>query len=261
MATLRLTIEGEPRSISLRTFFSALDNWLAMLRDLDGAISHEVEQSLDWVVSDLSLGSLAVTVESRSRLEEKNVGPEVAHAFVSGLNRIEQEGASPPYLSEEGMKRARRLLRLIGRDGAFGIVATDYVDEARVSARAAASIDQLLPVRRKATGSVEGMLETVSLRGRKPRFVVYQHITRKAVGCLFTREEWLEKVKEALGRRVSVHGIVHYNAKGEPVRIGLEGIRVLREREELPTTDEMAGSQPDLTGEMTTDEFIRSIRG
>ncbi|MCJ7509957.1 MAG: hypothetical protein MUP14_03605 [Dehalococcoidia bacterium] len=259
MATLALRISGEPRNITVRGFLSALDSWLKILGDLDSAISGEPQGSLDWFVVGLSTGSLAVEVESRSKLEDKNVGPEVAGAFITGLEHIERQGTSPAYLSETGMQRMRHLLRLIGREGAAGITVTHLSQTVEVSARASANIDQLMRVQQRSIGSVEGKLETISIHGRA-RFVVYHGLTRKAVTCKFDPGRWLNKVKDALGHRVNVSGMVHYNAKSEPLRVELEEIRILREKGELPSTAEISGSDPHFTGDMSTEGYIGSIR-
>ncbi len=261
MATLRLQVLGEPRTITVGAFVSALEDWLKVLSDLDSAISGEPRGSLDWFVAELSTGSLAVEVESRSRLEDKNYGPDVAESFVTGIQQVEREGTSPPYLSEDGMRSMRHLVRLIGREGTSGFVVTHLTRTVEVSARASANIDQLIRVQQRSIGSVEGRLETISIHGKRPRFIVYHGPTRKAVTCRFDADRWLDTVKDGLGRRVNVKGAVHYNAKGEPLRVDLEDMRLLRKKEELPSTAEISGSDRDFTGGMSTDEFIRSMRG
>lgn len=261
MATLRLRITGQPRNITVRGFVAAIDNWLRILGDLDSAISGEPQGSLDWFVADLSKGSLLVEVESRSRLEDKNVGPAVANAFITGMQEIEERGASPPYLSETGMLKMRQLVRIIGREGASGLEVQHMDQSVEVSARASAAIDQLIRVQEHSIGSVEGRLETISIHGRRPKFIVYHGLTRKAITCKFVPGEWLDRVKDALGRRVNAAGEVHYNVKGEPLRIELRDLRILREESELPSTSELGGSMPDLTGDTPTEEYIRSIRG
>lgn len=260
MATLLLEVRGDPRNITLRGFLLALEKWVKVLADLDSAISGEPQGSLDWFVADLSTGSLAVELESRSRLEDKNYGPEVADAFVTGVEHIEREGISPPYLSETGMQSMRQLVRLIGREGTSGLMVRHLSQEVELSARASENIDQLMRIQQRSIGSVEGKLETISVHG-KPKFIVYDDLTRKAVTCKFESERWLEKVKEALGRRVNVAGVVHYNAKGEPLRVQLEDLRFLRRQEELPATSEIGGIDRDFTRDLTTEEYMRRIRG
>ncbi len=261
MARVSFVIKGEKDSVSLRTFVSAVRNFFAILDDLDSAISGQPDGSLDWYVTGLSTEqSLGVEAESRSRLEDKNYGGQVAKAAVSAMDSLERRGASPPYLSEQGMNTAKKLLRLIGRNGAFGFQVSDKSKTVEVTAKSSAAIDQLLPASHTSVGSVEGRLEMVSIH-EKPRFIVYQAHTQKAVTCKFDPKALLDRIKEALGKKVRVSGLVHKNAKGEPVRVDLEEIRILRSENELPTTKEIGGIDPDFTGNMTTEDFIKDIRG
>jgi len=259
MATIKLLLKGAPENISLKSFASALTNSLGILQDLDVAISHEPQGSLEWVVTKLSTGSLSVTIESRSRLIARNFGPDAAEAFVVGLEKIEMEGTSPPYLSEYGIKRVRSLAGLIGRDGVAGIQVTDLERTAEISRLALDNIREITKVRDSAIGSVEGTIETLSIHGR-PKFVLYESRTRKAVTCQFTREDWFERIKEVMGKRVMVAGLVRYNMKGEPLRIELENIRLIRGRADLPTIEELSGSDPQFTGDLSTEEYIKRIR-
>jgi hypothetical protein len=259
VASVRLEIAGKAGSISLLAFIGAMQNELKILSDLDSALSGEPKGTLDWVVTDLALGSLVVEAESRSRLEDRNIGPEVAEAFVSGLYQLENEGTTPPYLSDVGMQSAKRLLKMIGNDGTSGLVVSTPFRKVELSAKASANIDQLLPARYQSVGSIEGKMEMISIHGA-PRFIVYLARTHKAVKCTFDRDRWLDKVKDALGHRVYVSGIVHSNSRGEPLRVEIDDIRRLRKQEELPTITEIGGIDPEFTGDMSTDEYLRSIR-
>jgi hypothetical protein len=127
-----------------------------------------------------------------------------------------------------------------------------------VSRRAADNIGELLPVRRESVGAIEGRLEAISIH-RAKKFVVYHSITRKAVNCSFKDDEFLEEAKRALGERVHVSGVVKTNIKSEPVMVEVNRLRILG-KGRLPTTGELTGSDPDFTGGLSTDEFIRRIR-
>ena len=62
-------------------------------------------------------------------------------------------------------------------------------------------------------------------------------------------------------RRVLVNGRIAYNALGEPIRVNVQGaIRLLGEPKDSPTSEELAGSDPDLTGSMSTEDYVRSLR-
>jgi hypothetical protein len=259
VAVVRVQIEGEPGTITAHAFLAAIDNSLKILIDLDSGISGEPRGTLDWLIARLGVGSLTVELESRSRIESRNTGPEVARHFVEGLRQIEQLGTSPPYLSEQGMVRAARLVKLIGREGAAGLAVTDLSETAELSAKAAVNIDQLLRTRRRAIGSVRGKIETVSIhRGQK--FIIYLSRTHKAVTCRISDPQLLKEAAKVMGRRVLASGTVHYNAKNEPMRVDVEQLRVFREENELPGISELAGSDPDFTGGLSTKEYIREMR-
>ena len=260
MAQLRFELQGEVSAIGLKAFSVAVTNWLRVLADIDSAISGEPSGSLTWVVSDLKIGSCSIAAEARSKIEDRDVGPEVSRAFVQGFRILEFEGTTPPYLSESGMRNSKTILRLIGSEGVSGLRVGYQSDSFELSARASANIDQLLPTKRHAIGSVEGKLEMISLHGKSPRFIVYHHRTRKAVTCKFSADR-LEEVKDALGKRVIISGRVHYNAKGEPLRVELDRMRKMLSSSELPSVSQMRGYAPNLTGEMSTSEYIRSVRG
>lgn len=259
MATLRLTLEGEPRRISLRSFVQASDSALKIVQELDAAISQERGGLLDWVVTDLTLGSLVIVAQSFSRVPDHDPGPAVTRAFVGGLRQIEDEGTTPPYLTEGGLRHVRRLIKLIGHDGTRGLRVADLEATVALTARAAANVEPLMKIRHKAIGSIEGKLDTSSVH-RAPRFIVYQSRTKKAVTCRF-ETGLLESAKAALGRRVLVAGIIHSNVMDEPVRVDAERIRPLRQPSELPGTSDLAGSDADFTGGVGSAEYVRRLRG
>lgn len=261
MARLRITIRGELGNISVRSLITTVSTSLKMLKDWDAALSNQGRETLDWVVTDLHRGSLVLEMAPKSRSPERNIGPQVVSMFTRGLRQIEQQGTTPPYLSEAGMASAKKMLRLIGRDGTAGFQIEGTEEEpVEITARAAANIAQLLPVSYKALGSVEGRLETITVHGGS-KFVVYHSRTRKAVNCKFDPGRWMEEVKQAMGNRVSAMGLVYFNARGEPLRVDLEQMRVLREGGELPQPGDLYGIDPEFTGRQTTEEYLREMRG
>jgi hypothetical protein len=117
----------------------------------------------------------------------------------------------------------------------------------------------LLPTQREETGSVEGTLETISVHKAKT-FVIYDSITRKGVTCHISDDALLSKATAALGKKVFVGGRVSFNVKNEPVKIVVRMLRIIGENKTLPTARELLGSNPNMTGDLSTDEYIESIR-
>ncbi len=212
-------------------------------------------------MSDLAIGSACLKVLGRSRLEDEDFVPRVVQAYVRGVKQIEEEGIVPPYLTEKGVRGMGKMFRLITREGVTRLKVWSPREEAVVSAKGVVHAGQLLTSRYTSLGSIEGRLETISLHGGS-RFVVYHNITHRGISCKFPPgDEWLERVKSALGQRVNVSGVIHWNSRGEQVRVNVEDFRVLRSRSELPSIRSMAGKYPRLLGGKTTEEFLREVRG
>jgi hypothetical protein len=267
MAKLRFEIKGEPDSISLETYSKATDKVIGILRELDRAISRS-KGTLNWFISRLhNNGTLLLEVLSRQRqvkhreAQVTDYSGEVATSFVAGLENIECHGTSPPYLTDTGMRKVQEMVLLIHKNGAKGFVASapDVRRSVEVSERASKAISELLPVKTTAFGSVEGRLEAISIhRGKK--FVVYHAISNKAVNCHFEQEPMMELVLRSLGSRVLVSGEIFSNAKGEPVKVAVSNFSLIEDTGPLPTVAELTGSDPDFTGGLSTEEYIRSIR-
>lgn len=261
MARIRLNIDAAHGEVSFDSFIGLLENWLAILRDLDSAVSSEPAGTLKWSVTELSLGSAAVGIRSQSTKLPQDYGPEVATRFVEGFQQIEEEGTTPPYFSAFDLGKVQQLGRLLDRDGEgrFSITDVDRERTVEITRRAGVNAGQLMSPKHSATGSVTGRLEMISVH-RQPQFSVYHARTNRAVRCRFKPDRMMEKVKDGLGRRVLASGTVHYNYKDEPIRVDLEDLEILPAEEELPKPEQLLGMAPDFTGESSTEQFLRRIR-
>lgn len=106
-------------------------------------------------------------------------------------------------------------------------------------------------------------MEAISVHKRRV-FVVYESLFGKAVTCEFHGLEILEKVKESLGRRVRVRGIVSRNSRSEPRSVRLEtesDFQVFERDLKVLPFRLLGGTDPNFTGGLGTEEHIRRIRG
>ena len=269
MAKMRFEIEPDNIGVSLQTYNIATFRLIQLLREIDSAISGQSGGMVNWYVIDLGKnGTLALEIESHLKKEPKkpkkqfgDTAPAVTQSFITGFENIQQRGISPPYLSEYGLERLQDMMQLMHKNGAKGFIATSIDDLRSVSVNEAAikTLQELLPPRRQEQGSVEGILETISIHGSK-KLIIYESLSRKGVTCILPKSESIEQAKEALGKKVVVSGIVHFNIKDEPVKVVIEDLRILGFGKHLPKATELTGSDPNFTGDLTTDEYIREIR-
>lgn len=260
MSSFRFKLAGREGSIQFDAFFNALNYWYKIIEEVDVAVSGVKKGSLDWYIVGLSMGSLEVDVQGISRLENKDYSNDVIHYSIGGLRALEESGLTPPFLSSNGITNTKKLVKLVGSHGISAIELNNYSENALLTSKASANIDQITRVTRRSIGSVEGKLESISVH-QGSRFVVYHHLTNKAVTCTFDPGKLLELAKKALGKRVIASGEVLYNLNGEPIRVITERLRILKEENELPSISRIGGSDPDFTGGLSTAEFLRGERG
>ena len=261
MARVTLAVQGKLGDMSLDSFLRVLKESHAILAELDRAVSQQRNGTLRWVVSGLSTGSVVVEAESRVIRGETDFGPQVTERFVDGIHTIQTEAITPALFSLDSLTAMRRIVRILGTDGVSGLAvdAPESDKSVELSATANENIQALVGVHHKSLGSVEGRLELISIHAKERRFNVYHAITQKAVRCNLSKG-MEEEVVRSLGRRVVVSGEVSYNVRREPVRVAVDHMRMLKAENDLPSIQNMLGLASDITGELTTEEYIRELR-
>lgn len=265
MATLRIRIRGEVGQISPSSLTTVLNRSLEVLHDLDLRLSEEYGGSLRWVVAGVGEGSIYFDLGTRIKKGDRDFAVQVHDTYTNGLQIIKNQGITPPYFSEKNVSSIGQIVRSIGQDG---MSAVEYSEPGQaefateLTADLEPAIQKLTGISYHALGSIEGKVELVSIQKRTRRFNVTLERTSKAVTCTLPSDHD-EDIMEAMKhhRRVLVKGRIAYNALSEPMRVNVQGaVRLLGERKDLPTSNELEGSDPGLTGDMSTEEFVRSLR-
>jgi nitrogen regulatory protein PII-like uncharacterized protein len=216
MTTLRIEVAGNPKSVPYRSFLDVANNSLAILGDLDPRFSHRREGNVEWYINDLALnGKLRIEIYSKVREMRRkkliDVSRQVADSVVSGFGALEHEGRSSQFFTSYGMDRAVDMSRVIESSKARAIIAQIVNEEKSVEITQASvrNLRDLIPEPYKRMGSVEGTLQAISIHNKRmPRFVVYEVMFGKAVNCRFSGLNMIGKIKESLGKRVRVSGLI-----------------------------------------------------
>lgn len=267
MSRLSFTIQGERGQITLDSFVGILTRAKLILEGLDSAISENPKGSLEWYITDLSIGSAVAVIESRPTVPEvdgERLGTMVGHNFVGGLDAIEHKAQMPPYFSEQDLGRVRAIAGLLRKTESEGLSTAHLngsakpLSETTLSQDAGRNVSKILKPSSKAIGSVAGKLEVISVHG-PARFNVYDVTTKKAVSCRFDKDR-VDDIAAALGRRVVVTGIVYRNAHGDPIKVEKPDLRILAESGDAPSVRALIGLVPDMTGELSAAEYVRKLR-
>ena len=266
MAEMNFEIKGSHGQIAASTFERAVAHAISLLGQFDSAISGKPRGSLRWYIEKLSSnGNLSIDFRSKlkpasQRSREFDFSSEIASSFLNGFQELETKCETPAYLSEFGLRKAGDLAGLIGRNGATGFQFSSKDQTVDITNQTSANIEKLLPIKRKAIGSVEGTLEGVNLH-RDKRVTVYETFTKKGVLCEFTNDVLLDRIKQFLGKKVTVFGVLQKNIKGDTLRVKMDSIEPFMRTKKAAPDDEAAWADPLFARTLSTATYIRKIRG
>lgn len=261
MTRLLLTVKGKPGTIPLESFITIVESSFGILKDLDIAISKQPRGSMDWIIETVNTEhSIGMELVSVARNPEADYSSQVAETYTDGIEIIQKEGRTPPYFSDNCIRLINKTASMLRNEGAsaFEVIDENRNKSAEIQPEIQNTTNQLVGLKYKSFGSVEGTLEMISIH-KPARFNIYHSISLHAVKCNL-RDEDIESVIRALGLRVIVTGLVSYNAKDEAKSVLVDELEVLPSENELPSIDDFIGSDPFFTEDMTTEEFLRSIR-
>lgn len=251
----RLTFRLDPvdrHYVPLETFVSALGCFQDLLKTVTMAVRRG--RPLQWHVTELSFGSLVTTVDAVGDIQ---AGVEAGQAVLGGLDLLERGQGVPEHLPSRFVVVAKALAELGGK-AKVRLSVAGLNRKVELTQRAVETAKKMLEgTTWEALGSVEGYLEQINIH-EQFRFGVYDRFTGKRINVAFSRD-MLPAVRQALGCRVEVTGVLRYNRFGEVTSVVADGLTVLSETG-YPTVDEMLGIAPGITGELTTEEFLRRIR-
>lgn len=256
----RLTSVDDRDTVRLATFADLTDRIAALLRELDR--SGTADESVDWVIVDLSIGSATVEVEGRPSNPVADISPLIVQQAIETLESAAR-GARLPDVPTAAWLQARAVADLLqANDVRLNLKANGREVDLDRWQMPLAAVPEIETRRRvsEAVTSVEGSLDTVFLHDpRDAHFVIWDAVYGRQVRCDFAPEH-LRIVKEALGERVRVNGRVQFDAIGRPERIvEIFSIRVLRPGSG-PAPSDLRGMAPDITGGLDSVEWVRRIR-
>lgn len=259
--TLDVRIEGEAGSIPAHAFLEVLRVSLDMLDQLERAERLPAKLPGGWLIADLRTSSAVATLR-RPDADELH-----SHVrLVEGIGLLRQSQELPPYFSPDIAECLVKIGKQTRQPGVSGVsfelpktseleARTEHVSEAVVS-NAKASVEGT----DRTLGSVAGVLDVINLRRGAHVVSLYDEETRRAVRCKFP-DGLFDTMKEALGHRVRALGEVTRNHRGQVLRVDIERVELLPDEPGAPSVDELAGIAPWYTGDQSTDEYLRSVRG
>lgn len=260
-APLEVRVEGEPGAISARAFLDVLRTSLDLLDQLERAEHRRAKPAGDWLIAELQNSSAAATLHRPDA-----PGLQSARWLVEGISALREQQELPPFFSTDVADALAKMGKQSRRQGvtgiSFGLPSATGAPDRREQLSEAVIANAMASVQDSelALGSVAGVLDVINLRRGAHVVSLYDDDTRRAVRCRFP-DELFETMKQALGQRVRALGQVTRNHRGQILRVDIDRVEVLTDLPDVPLVDELAGIAPWYTGEQSTDDYVRSVRG
>lgn len=270
MTTITLRLDGD--AISARAFVTKVNRFLALLREVDRTVTAESaetaadvrpEGSVTWVIESIRSGS-PVTMTLRAAPASDTsaalaVAERLPRLITGGLGQMTTQRAvetPPPFFTLPALNEVHQLARP-SLDGLRGVsVSTSLEDEVTLTDWTELNAQQFIRARYEEYGSIEGMLQMVSVAGGA-HFTVRDTITGRAVECRVPPEQ-LDTVIRAFRKRVAVYGYIETNERGGILRIRMDDLELLADDNDLPTVEQVAGTF-DITEGIAVREFIAGL--
>lgn len=280
---------AEPIKISIRgsdsqTDAPTVEDFIEQVRDLV-AILHGVEQALDhrghtaieWRITNATMNSpIALEATPFGRQHGVYVEPrarEVLHYASLGLNQLRASAVRPTYFNEAVIAKAKKLSQRVTNGLALTEIEfrngeADFLLTPATAAQVVRHAETVLapPKTRpyEERGSLEGYYGGISHDGYgRPILTMKSRQTGDDVKCVLTgaaskyiRERLVGEVLD--GRRVRVHGVLHYKGPRRIEHIDVVHIELLPGRDKLPTLDEI--TDPNLTDGLRSEDYLEALR-
>ena len=262
---ITVTIESAESSrehVSLDDFSFQLEALRKVLSNTESSLSGK-QAKIDWQIVDLTHSSPAEIVlqpvDARIRTEKEDIISETVNKVI-GYFKMLSENVSPPDEMNQQLREHYKTFADRVQKGVLRISLKSETDKIEVNENVKATIDNAVSQEIRSIGTVEGRLEFLNIHGNQNIFRVYSPIPPEMVSCIFSPDR-IEEVWEAVGRKIRVLGELTYPKGGNfPKSVKVKTIELLPEDDDLPSLTDLLGIAPDITGDLSSEDFVRNLR-
>ena len=262
-AQISIDVSGRKDLVDALDWETIFSETLATLKKLSRAIADAKNikrpRSARWKIAEARTQSPLHLTLSEESTDLDDPSPEAVRLYIQGIKILDAEEPPtepPPFFDEASLASLGRLVSVIRRDTRSLIFSSPGIEPASATERVAINITKLIGAKFKASGALEGVLETLTVKGRT-NFKLYDPLTNYRIACYILPDK-LNEAKDAFPHRVAVYGEIKYAKSGKPISIDVKQIRRLRLRVDLPQLKDIEGI--DLTGGTDSSEHIRRLR-
>jgi hypothetical protein len=259
---LKIVLEGMPEDkgfVRVNAFISSLNAIINNISRTDKTVSESKASSFFLRITDLSYKSPAtVIVEAVPNNPDIDLRDKAINKFYFPYETI-QEGRPFDKVEYGLIEDMVEITKPIGKYINSITITTDG-HTLNLTSEFKAKVDLLLAPEEHFSGFIRGMLEYINIHHSKNVFRIYPDIGPAKIACHFPID-LTKKAIEGVGKYVEVKGELKFKAISKyPHEIIVEEIEIFPPEEELPSLHDLRGIAPDLTGSLSSEQFVRKIR-
>jgi hypothetical protein len=253
-------MDSENGHVRLNDFINELGRFVEIARQAEQVVSGKTGRSIYYRIVDLKHSSPAsITLEARAKDPDFDIRGAILDEIAETMKKLksgeEIKGSERFYLVESIKNFADPIGRSISGLNVFFEDTKINLDQ-EFKARA----NLYVAPEESCKSSFRGMLDVINIHGPEKLFWLYPEIGPSKIQCIFP-DELFETAKMSLGKRVEISGLFKYKMNAPyPHAAEVDDVLALPPDDELPNFKDLLGIDPDMTGGLSSEDFVRKIR-
>lgn len=247
--------------LRLNELIKQLELVASALKHTEQIVTGTEERNVYYRVVDLTHNS-PVTCVLEAVTTKKEIKSEIATRVVSNflrnLRQINLKGRVPSRVDTSALEAYKELGSLLDKNISSVKISNANFD-IHIDRTFHNKVENIIGPDEISKGSLTGNLEWINLHNTNT-FNIYPIVGAKKVKCHFPKNI-KELVISALDKYVRAYGDLRYKSRDNfPYALNVEDIEILPDENELPTLFDLRGIAPFATGNLSSNDFVNSIR-
>jgi hypothetical protein len=251
-----LADEGQVRAEDFVTEITAI---IEALKQTDRIVSKKEEPTVSYRIVDVGHSNLKVALGLFPINIQEDYSDELGKMFLTTIENIVQKEKPPPEFDYDALEAYKNIGKKIDRGFSYlALSANGY--HCDIPQAFSTNIQIIQGPDEVAQGSLSGRIEAINFHSPPYRFTLYPIVGPQSVRCNFPPKKKIEAIS-AIDKYVTVFGTIKYRYKSMyPYQIDVAFIEINPTSDELPKLSDLKGIAPNITGGLTSEEFVRRLR-
>ena len=241
-------------------FIAQIEAFIDALKQTDRIVSKKEKPTAFYRIVGLSQDSpTKVTLGVFPLDSTEDYSDELGKVFLKTLEDIDLKGEAPPDFDYEALEAYKEIGKKIDK-GISRLVVSNNGYTYQIKEDFSPRIQVIQGPDEIARGSMSGRMEAINIHTPPYRFTLYPIVGPQKVRCNFPLKK-KEQAISAVDKYITVFGIIKYRHRAiYPYEIDIDNIEINPPVDTLPKLADLRGIAPDLTGGLSSEEYIRKMR-